>query len=444
MQQALRRIPPRPRAGRKFEGGVGQRRHRPDYQILLFSGLLMMLGLVVMYAIGPERANLLNRIHQTDFYSENYFVLKQLLSLTVAAIAFTVMATVPFAKLQQYSWRFVQVGFGLCALLFVTGNIFGIDQIATETLGAYRWFNLGPLGSFQPAEVLKFALLLYMAGFLGKRYAEGKIHDKRETLYPMLAIAGVALFVVIVLQKDMGTGMAMASMITAMFIVSKLKWKTLLSIAAVCAVLAVLAVVTAPHRMERITTFFSGDSASMTAAEADDNNYHIKNAMIALGTGGVFGRGIGKSIQATGYLPEAINDSIFAIMGEIFGFIGTTVIVALFTGLLLRLLRIADHLADMPMRLAVAGIFGWLAAHVVMNIASMVGLMPLTGITLPLLSFGGTSMVFMMGALGLAFQLSRYTAHGVVTEKEAGYANTSSRRGIGGSRYSSRRRITGN
>ena len=424
MEQALRRVPPRPRAGRNFESGVGQRRHRPDYQILLFIGLLMMLGLVVMYAIGPERANLLNRIHQTDFYSENYFVLKQLLSLTVAAIAFTVMATVPFAKLQQYSWRFVQVGFGLCVLLFVTGNIFGIDQIATETLGAYRWFNLGPLGSFQPAEV--------------------KIHDKRETLYPMLAIAGVALFVVIVLQKDMGTGMAMASMITAMFIVSKLKWKTLLSIAAVCAVLAVLAVVTAPHRMERITTFFSGDSASMTAAEADDNNYHIKNAMIALGTGGVFGRGIGKSIQATGYLPEAINDSIFAIMGEIFGFIGTTVIVALFTGLLLRLLRIADHLADMPMRLAVAGIFGWLAAHVVMNIASMVGLMPLTGITLPLLSFGGTSMVFMMGALGLAFQLSRYTAHGVVTEKEAGYANTSSRRGIGGSRYSSRRRITGN
>jgi cell division protein FtsW len=223
VQQALRRVPPRPRAGRKFEGGVGQRRHRPDYLILLFIGLLMMLGLVVMYAIGPERANLLNRIHQTDFYSENYFVLKQLLSLTVAAIAFTVMATVPFAKLQQYSWRFVQVGFGLCVLLFVTGNIFGIDQIATETLGAYRWFNLGPLGSFQPAEVLKFALLLYMAGFLGKRYAEGKIHDKRETLYPMLAIAGVALFVVIVLQKDMGTGMAMASMITAMFIVSK-KW----------------------------------------------------------------------------------------------------------------------------------------------------------------------------------------------------------------------------
>lgn len=403
----------------------------------------MMLGLVVMYAIGPERANLLNRVHQTDFYTENYFVLKQLFSLAVAAAAFALMATVPFERLKQWGWRLVQIGFGLCALLFIAGNVLHIDQIAQNTLGAYRWFNLGPFG-FQPAEVLKFALLLYMGSFLGKRYSEGKINDKRETLYPMLAIAGVALFVVIVLQKDMGTGMAMASMIAAMFVVSKVEWKTLFSIAAVCVVLAVLAVVTAPHRMERITTFFSGDSATTTDAEASDNNYHIKNAMIALGTGGVFGRGIGKSIQATGYLPEAINDSIFAIMGEIFGFIGTVVIVALFTGLLLRLLRISDHLADMPMRLVAAGIFGWLAAHVVMNIASMIGLMPLTGITLPLLSFGGTSMVFMMGALGLAFQLSRYTTHGLVTEKEAGYANTSSRRRVGGSRYSSRRRITGN
>lgn len=422
----------------------GQRRHRPDYQIVLFMGLLMLLGLIVMYAIGPERANLLNTIHNTDFYSENYFVIKQLISLFIAGIAFAVMASVPFSRLKQYGWRLVQVGFALCAFLFLAGNILHIDQIATNTLGAYRWFNLGPLGTFQPAEVLKFSLLIYMASFLGKRYQEGKINDLQATVYPMCLIGGAALFTVIVLQKDMGTGLAMASMMASMFIVSTLKWKTLLRIGLVCVALAALAIVTAPHRMERIVTFFNGDSASTSGAEADDNNYHIKNAMIALGTGGVFGRGIGQSIQATGYLPEAINDSIFAIMGEIFGFAGTTIIVALFTALLLRLLRIADHLPDMSMRLAVAGIFGWLAAHVAMNIASMIGLVPLTGITLPLLSFGGTSMVFMTGALGLAFQLSRYTEHGKIIEKEIGNANSSSRRGIRGSRYPRGRRVTGN
>ena len=421
----------------------GQRRHRPDYQIVIYIILLMLLGLVVMYAIGPERANLLNAIHNTDFYTENYFVAKQFASLLVAVAAFAAMATIPFAKLKKYSWHLVVIGFGLSLLLFIAGNILHIDQIATSTLGAYRWFNLGPLGGFQPAEWLKFALLIYVAGFLGKRYEQGKINDLNATIYPMCGIVGLALFFVIILQKDMGTGLAMASVIAAMFVVSTVQWKIILKIGLVCLAFGAFAIVSAPHRMERVVTFFSGDSAT-TSAEADDNNYHIKNAMIALGTGGMFGRGIGKSIQGTGYLPEAINDSIFAIMGEIFGFVGTTIILALFAGLLLRLLRISDHLSDMSMRLAVAGVFGWLAAHIVMNIASMIGLMPLTGITLPLLSFGGTSMVFMCGALGLAFQLSRYTAHGLSKVKEVGHANSSSRRGIGGSRYTRSRRTKGN
>jgi cell division protein FtsW len=407
----------------------------------MFMGLLMLLGLIVMYAIGPERANLLNRIHNTNFYTENYFVIKQVVSLTVALSAFFVMSAVPFTTLRRYGWRLVQVGFALSALLFLFGNVL---HVIPSTLGAYRWFYLGPLGSFQPAEVLKLALLVYAAGFLGKRYAEGRINDKEATVYPIMALSGLALFIVIVLQKDMGTGLAMASMLATMLIVSTMNWKLLGKIALVCVALGVLAIVTAPHRMERLTTFFSGDHASTSSAEEADNNYHIKNAMIALGTGGFFGRGIGRSIQATGYLPEAINDSIFAIMGEIFGFVGTAIIVGLFAALLLRLLKISDHLTDMSMRLAVAGVFGWLAAHVIMNIASMIGLVPLTGITLPLLSFGGTSMIFMCAALGLAFQLSRYTNHGPVQLKEEARESTSSRRGIGGSRYTRRRRVTGN
>jgi len=230
-------------------------------------------------------------------------------------------------------------------------------------------------------------------------------------------------------------------MIAAMFVVSTMKWRLLARIGLACVALGIIAIISAPHRMERIATFFSGDSAATDSAQADDNNYQIKNAMIALGSGGMFGRGIGRSIQATGYLPEATNDSIFAILGEIFGFVGTTIILGLFAALLTRLLRITDHLADMPMRLAVAGVFGWLAAHVMMNVASMIGLMPLTGITLPLLSFGGTSMVFITGALGLAFQLSRYTIHKAVTIKgDSSDEDTRSRRRVGRTRYAGPRR----
>lgn len=417
----------------------GQRRHRPDYRIVLFIGLLMLIGLIVMYAIGPQRANVLNEVHNTTFYTDTYFVVKQLASLGLAIVAFVAMMSIPYEMMKKHGLRILQIALGLSALLFIFGNVLQIDAIATNTLGAYRWFNLGVFGSFQPAEALKLALIIYMSGFLAVRYREGKINDTHATVYPMVALAALVLFIVVVLQKDMGTGIAVASTILMMLIASGMSWKILGKILLVGVIAAILLTVFVPHRRERLVTFFQGDNAASQSAESDDSNYHIKNAMIALGTGGFIGRGIGQSIQATGYLPEAINDSIFAIMGEIFGFVGTTVIIGLFGALLLQLLRIMDHQPDMSMRIAVAGIFGWLAAHVLMNVASMIGLIPLTGITLPLLSFGGTSMIFMTGALGLAFQLSRYTAHQPVSLKEAGDENSVRRRGIGGSRYSGRR-----
>ena len=419
---------------------AGQRRHRPDYVIILCMGLLMLLGLVVMYAIGPQRANVLNNAHGTDFYTATYFVIKQVVSLGLALIAFALVAFTPFAVLRKYGWNLILAAIGFSGLLFLAGNLLHIDAIATNTLGAYRWFNLGPLGSFQPAELMKFAVIIYMGSFLGKRYKEGKINSTKETTYPMLALSALLLGLVVIVQKDMGTGVAIASAIISMFVVSTMSWKILGKIIAVGLLAGVFLIVSAPHRMERITTFFSS-GAQVSEATSDDNNYHIKNAMIALGSGGMFGRGIGKSIQATGYLPEAVNDSIFAIMGEIFGFVGTALIVILFGLLLFRILHTADRLPDMSMRVAAAGVFGWLLAHVVMNIASMIGLIPLTGITLPLLSFGGTSMVFMSAALGLVFQLSRYTAHKPIEIKEEANANISSRRRIGGSRYSGRGRI---
>ncbi len=415
-----------------------QRQHRPDHQIVLFVGLLMLMGLILMYAIGPQRANVLNTLHSTTFYTDTYFVVKQLVSLTLAVGAFVALALLPFTLLKRYAERLVWIGLGLCVLLFVTGNLLDISQIAQCSLGACRWFELGPLGSFQPAELLKFAFLLYLARFLGVRHAQGAINDSRRTVWPVVGISLIALFFIVVLQRDLGTGLALSSIILTMLIVSGMSWKLLGKIMLGAAALGIVMVLLFPHRMERIITFFQGDNA--TAGDALDANYHIKNAKIALGSGGFLGLGIGNSIQATGYLPEAINDSVFAIIGETFGLVGTITVLLVFTALLLRLLRISDHLLDMEMRLAVAGIWGWLAAHVVLNVASMLGVFPLTGITLPLLSFGGTSIVFIAAALGLAFQLSRFTTHNSLTTEEVRSAYTRSRRGIGGTRFSGRRR----
>ncbi len=143
-------------------------------------------------------------------------------------------------------------------------------------------------------------------------------------------------------------------------------------------------------------------------------------------------------MQASGYVPEAINDSIFAIIGETFGFIGTVALLALFVALLMRLLSVMDGLIDYRLKLLAAGVFGWLAAHVILNIAAMIGIFPLTGITLPLLSYGGTSMIFITAALGLIFQLSRYTTD-PSRIKEVTNENSRSRRGVGRTRYAGRR-----
>lgn len=414
---------------------VGQRRHRPDYQIVLYMGLLMLLGLIVMYAIGPQRAHVLNNAYGTDYYTSMYFFVKQTVSLLLALATFVALALTPYQLLKKYAVKILFAGLGACILLAITGNLFHLP-IAQCSLGACRWFDLGFLGSLQPSELLKFGLLVFVAGFLGMRLQQGKVDDLHRTLIPLAALMLFAAVLVIGIQKDMGTGIAMAAIFASMLMVAGVSKRVGAMLLGGALVLGVLMIIIAPHRVERIMTFLDGDAGdSMTV---DDANYHITHAKIAIGSGGPWGVGIGNSVQATGYLPEAINDSVFAIMGETFGFVGLTVILTLFSALLLRLLKVADNLPDPWMKLAVAGVFGWLGSHVILNVAAMIGVFPLTGITLPLLSFGGTSMIFIAGALGLAFQLSRYTVHGSIN-KESNYENSSSRRGLGRPRYASRR-----
>lgn len=404
------------------------RKHRPDYQIILYMGLLMLLGLIVMYAIGPQRAHVLNNSFGTDNYSSTYFFVKQAGSLLLSLIAFVAMAKIPHSVLRRYSKKFVIAAFIACAILAVAG--FAKLGIAQCSLGACRWFNLGPIGSVQPAEFLKFAILIFIAGFVGSRYERGMINDRDKTLIPVIALSLLAMFFIIGLQKDMGTGISLVAILAAMLMAAGIKAKTGLMLVAGALVIGVVFIMIAPHRIDRITTFFAGNST----AAAQTENYHITHAKIAIGSGGVLGVGIGNSVQATGYLPEAINDSVFAIMGETFGFVGLVVILAIFTALLLRVIHVADHLPLMETRLIAVGVFGWMAAHVVLNVAAMTGIFPLTGITLPLLSFGGTSMVFIAGALGLVFQLSAYTTNDV-SVKGGTDEDSGSRRRIGRTRY---------
>ena len=412
------------------------RRHRPMYQVALFMGLLLLLGLVVMYAIGPQRANLLNYAYGTS-YSDNFFFNKQLIGVILSVVAFAVCALIPhqlFTK--KYAKALFLLGLGLCVALVILGAVFHAP-FATDTNGAYRWFYLGSFGSFQPSELLKFGALLFVAGFLGMRAGQGKINSVSDTLIPLAIATGTALLVVVVLQKDLGTGVSLLAIVLSMLLVAGLSGKIMLRVLAILAIACVVFIVSAPHRMERVVTFMQGDNNSQVTE--DEDSYHITQARVAIGSGGLLGLGIGKSVQATGYLPEAINDSIFAIMGETWGFVGLVLILGVFTALLLSILKIASRLPDMRLRLVVAGVFGWVTSHVILNVAAMTGVAPLTGISLPLLSYGGTSMLFIAAALGLVFQLSRYTSHKPLAEGGEHGQDTSSRRRLRRTRYASGR-----
>ncbi|HEU4830963.1 MAG TPA: FtsW/RodA/SpoVE family cell cycle protein [Candidatus Saccharimonadales bacterium] len=420
------------RVDRRRTGGVSEaaqfsdmtsvRRHRPDYLIVLYMGLLMLIGLIIIFAIGPQRANVLNGAYGSD-YSDSYFFMKQLLSLLIAVIAFGIMAYVPYTFVTKHAGKLLLIAIGACALLAVSGWL-GLG-IAQESLGATRWFNFGGL-SLQPAELVKFAILVFMAGFLGSKVKKGALNSMTETIQPLAYVMAIALLFIVLIQKDLGTGISLVCMVLTMLIVAKLNLRNSAIIATTVAVVGLVMIFSAPHRVERIMTYLKGDNTSVS----DPEGYHIEHAKIAIGTGGLFGVGIGNSVQATGYLPEAINDSVFAIMGEIFGLVGLVTILALFVALLMRLLKVMDHLVDVRLKLLAAGVFGWFGSHVILNVGAMIGIIPLTGITLPLLSYGGTSMLFIAASLGLIFQLSHYTVH-TSRLKEAQHEDLGSRRRVG-------------
>ena len=403
------------------------RKHKSDFAILFATLGLMAVGLIVIYAIGPMRANVLNSTYGTD-YDANYFFIGQLRSVGLSLIAFfAAFKWIPYKYLKKWAKPMMIVALVLSALLWFL-SLVG-SSLAKCELGECRWFNFGII-SFQPAEFLKLALVIYLADFLNRKKEEGTVGKFKEFWLPLLVVCGLSLFLVVIAQGDLGTGVALIAIIFGMLLMSGLSMRQYLIMVAIVLVVAVGAAVTSTHRMERVNAWL----ATMSGSESSDSTYHVENAMLAIGVGGFFGVGIGNSVQATGYLPESINDSVFAIMGETFGFVGLFLIIAVFASLLFRMLKVAEHTEDNEDRLLVVGVFSWMLAQIVVNIMAMTSLVPVTGITLPLLSYGGTSMIFIAFALGLVLQLSCYTSREVIKNED-----TNSGRGLRRSYNSSRR-----
>ena len=404
------------------------RKHKADLLIMFTTFGLMALGLIVIYAIGPMRANVLNSTYGTN-YSPHYFFLGQLRSVAISLVAFFLaFKVIPYKYVRKFAKPLIIVAIGLSVLLWLLAA--AGSSLAKCELGECRWFNLG-IVSFQPAELLKLALVIYLADFLARKREANEIGNLKEFWLPIGLVSALSLGLVVVAQGDLGTGVAMITIIFGTLLVAGVPTKQYLIMLAIIAVGSVGAIATSSHRMERITAWLD----TIQGAEVTDSTYHIENAMLAIGTGGFSGVGIGNSVQATGYLPESINDSVFAIMGETFGFVGLFLVVAVFGALLTRMLKVAERTQPSDQRIFVVGVFSWTLAQFAVNIMAMTGLIPVTGVTLPLLSYGGTSMIFLAYALGLVLQISCYTSREGIADEDI-----SSRRRIGGPHHSSARR----
>jgi cell division protein FtsW len=230
------------------------------------------------------------------------------------------------------------------------------------------------------------------------------------------------------IQSDFGSTVVMVAMTAAMAFLTGMPVGKALPFVAILLVGGVLLIASTPYRRERLATFVHPATNCLTTG------YQACQALIAVGSGGIGGLGLGRSVQAYGYLPEAQDDSIFAIYAEKFGFIGAMILLALFVTLFARLRTILERAPDIFSKLVVAGVLAWLSTQMIINIGAMIGLLPLKGITLPFISYGGTSVLFVGAALGLVFQISRYTSFNARnvnrSEQRKEYENSSDGRRI--------------
>ncbi|MBW4061868.1 putative lipid II flippase FtsW [Candidatus Saccharibacteria bacterium] len=390
------------------------RTHHPDYVIALIITILLAIGLVMLYSVSPILSQKL-----TGVTGRNYYFINQLMYVGIGIVAWIVATAIPYHAWRKYAvWL---LGASILAMLALA-----VPGLGRSALGATRWLKVGPF-QVQPAEILKLSLILYLAAWFERRSSEVKSFV--DGVIPFVIMVGSACFVIAVLQRDMGTMMVLAFAAIGMLFTAGVKWTHLGVVLGTSAIGAGLLIAAFPHRLSRLAVFLN------PTADAMGSGYHINQALIAVGSGGFFGLGLGHSIQVYGYLPEAANDSIFAIIAEEFGFIGSLAVIVLFGLLIYRGLQVARSAPDMFGRLVATGITLWLLFQAAINIGAMLSLLPLTGIPLPFISYGGTSLVISLFGAGILLNISKYTT------REEDYADRSQRGRVGGAYNPNARRL---
>lgn len=370
-----------------------------SYQIVLgTTGLLLGIGLIMVLSASS--------VHGIMVYDNSYYiVIRQVIFAVLGVIAFFVCLRMPLARIRMFVRPVLWIVFALIALTFIPG-------VGKEVNGNRNWLPLFAGFNLQPSEFAKLAVVLWIGDHYTRRHKF--LSTPKNILMPTLLVAG-GVAAMVVAQKDLGTALVLFAVIVGLMWVAGLPGKFMGAVMAALGVVLVFFIATAPHRVARLLSFVD------PLADPENSGYQSIKAMMGFATGGFWGVGLGGSRQKWGALPEAHTDFIMAVIGEELGLAGSLVIISLFLVLGFAGFRIAMRSRDRFARYVAAGITIWLMSQAMVNIGMVLGLLPVIGIPLPLISYGGSSLMITLAALGIL-------ANCATTEPGAARALTISRR----------------
>ncbi|OQA21734.1 MAG: Lipid II flippase FtsW [Actinobacteria bacterium ADurb.Bin346] len=353
------------------------------YFIFVITFLLSVIGIIMVasssVAVGEQYFN--------DPY---WFIRRQAIWWVISFIIFILFSRINYKFFSRISVFFILISVGLLAVVLFPG-------VAQVIGGGRRWIDLY-FFNLQPSEIAKMALIIFISDSLNKRYREKPVF--KNLLWPSLIIL-LIVTLLIFLEPDFGAVVIIWITVFILFFIGNVRWPHMIGLGSIGIVTLIAYMFMEEYRRERIFAFFyrTGDSAGV--------NFQVNQSLIALGSGNIFGLGLGNSIQKYSYLPEAQTDFIFAIIGEEFGMVGTLVIILLFLLLAFFCIRVCLKTQDYFGRTIAGAITGLIITQAIINICVVVGLMPVTGLTLPFISFGGSSLLTCMISTGIILNISR-------------------------------------
>ncbi|MCX7710928.1 MAG: stage V sporulation protein E [Clostridia bacterium] len=359
---------------------------RKPFDFWIFMTVLVLLSLGIIMVFSASAAHAYNYMH--DSY---HFLKKQLVSVAVGLVVMLVTMQIDYRKIGKWSPILLVSSIVLLILVLIPG-------VGSKVNGSQRWFIYGPL-NLQPSEIAKLAVILFYSYSLSKR--KDQLQYFFKGLLPYLVLIGV--FAALLLLEPHLSGTLLIAMVACIILFNagaKISHFILLSLPAGAGI--VVAVITSPYRLARVTSFLD------PWKDLQGDGWQVVQSLYAIGSGGLFGRGLGRSMQKFLYIPEPHNDFIFSIIAEELGFIGVVSILILFLIFIWRGIKISINAPDLFGSLVAVGVTSLVAVQVLVNVAVVTSSMPVTGMPLPFFSYGGTSVVFLLFGIGVLLNISRY------------------------------------